>query len=137
MASGIGTGTKVFFATSAFVLNITNVTPPAASRPSVKTSHMGTTTSDTFVPGDLVDWGEAELEGWYDPAAAVDPPVNGSAETAVIIYPDDSREAFSCFVTGWKRGVPIEDMMTCTLTIKVTGTPGSGSGSGSGTGTGA
>ena len=116
----IGTGTTITFSTG-FFAEIVDISGPEASRESVQVSHMGTTTAHIFLPTDLVDWGDLTVELLLDPQTK--PPVNAVAETVTITFPDSAATtwAFSGFMTGFDLGIPLEDRMTATATIKVTG----------------
>lgn len=114
----IGTGTSIAFA-SGFFAEILDVSPPGATRKSIETSHMGTTDDHTFMPGDLVDRGEAKIEMAFDPAT--EPPIDQPAESCTITFPDGSTWTFTAFMTGYDPKVPLEDRMTASATLKVTG----------------
>ncbi len=122
MAIGTGTGTTVTFGTSGFTGNIMNVSQDGISRPSVDTSHMGTTTARTFTPGDLYDGGEITLSVQWDPAAATKPPISAAAETITIAFKGGANTAqFSGFVTEYGNDIPMEELMMTEITIKVSG----------------
>lgn len=116
----IGTGIVITFSTG-FLAEILDVSPPGASRESIQTSHMGTTSAHTFTPADLVDWGELIVEMAFDPSTAV--PMNSVAEAITITFPDSGAAVwtFQGFMTGFEPSAPLEDRMTATATIKVTG----------------
>lgn len=114
----IGTGTSITFSTG-FLAEILDITPPGPSRGAVDTSHMGTSSYKTFIPTDLVDWGELKVEMAFAPSA--DPPIEDVAESIVITFPDATTWTFSGFMTNFEAKVPLEDKMTATATIKVTG----------------
>ena len=116
----IGTGITISFS-SGFLAEILDVSPPGASRESIQTSHMGTTSAHTFTPADLVDWGELVVEMAFAPSTS--PPMNGAAQTIVIVFPDTGAAiwTFQGFITGFEPSAPLEDRMTATATIKVTG----------------
>jgi hypothetical protein len=119
----VGTGTSISFGTSGFTADILDISPPNASRVSIETSHMGTTTAHTFTPGDLVDWGELGFDIVFDPTSANIPPIKNSAETVTITFPDSgaSTWAFSAFVITFDPGVPMEDRATASVSCKVSG----------------
>jgi len=120
MAIDTGFGTTLTWGSSSFTAELFEVTPPGASRESIDTSHMSTLSGAmTFIPADLVDWGEATFSVAFDPSTS--PPVNAAAETITITFPDETTWAFSGFVTGYEPTVPMDDKMTADLTIKVTG----------------
>lgn len=122
----VGTGTTISFGTSSFSAEILNVNQSGISRPSIKTSHMTTTSSDTFMPADLVDEGEVTLDFAFNPNNQ--PPIRGAAETITITFPiptgssNGATAVFSGFCTGWEWTDPLEDKMTASATLKVSGT---------------
>ena len=73
MPADIGTGASVTFATTAYAANVISIGAVSAERPAVDSTHLGTTTARTFVPGDLIDWGELTLTVQYD--GSVEPPI--------------------------------------------------------------
>ena len=81
-AGDIGTGATVATSTSAFTANYTNISWGGISRPSIKSSHLGTTGYDTFVIGDLTDPGEVTLEVFYN--TAILPPVRATARRSFL-----------------------------------------------------
>ena len=115
-----GTGTTIAFASS-FFAQILAIRHTGVSRPSIKTSHMGTTTIDTFIAGDLTDNGSYDIDISFDAATA--PPTTAAASSCVITFPGTSLNVwtFSAFVTGMSETIPLEDLMTATVTIKVAG----------------
>jgi len=123
--SDIGTGVTIVFGTSAFLAHLESVDGPHMQRESVKTSHMGTTTNHTFMPGDLVDNGEIQMTIHFDPSQT--PPIAAVAETVTITWPLPAGKttpatwAASCFATAFNPGARLEELMTATLTLKVSG----------------
>lgn len=121
----ITTGTSVAFATSGFAMNIDSIEPPNSSREAINTSHLGTTSSHTFTPSDLVDNGELNFNGHFDPDLV--PPRNGAAEQITITWPLESGEStaatwvFSGFLTNYQPTGSNEEKATCTATFKITG----------------
>jgi hypothetical protein len=117
----IGTGTTITFGTSGFTGEILEITGPDGSRVSVPTSHLGTTVAHTFMPGDLVDWGEVSLEIAFDPTE--DPPIDEAPESITITFPnsDTTSWEFTGFVTGFNVRTPLEERMTATMRLKITG----------------
>lgn len=125
MAIDNGTGASITFGTSSFSATVTAINGEAIERVAIETSHLGTTTARTFIPGDLFDPGEVSLELLFDPDNK--PPLNGAAETITVTFPVAAGEtngatwAASGFVTGFSYGVPLEELMTGTMTIKLSG----------------
>lgn len=120
-----GTGASVTFGTSGFTANITAISHDGIERVSIPTSHLGTTTAHTFIPGDLFDPGELTLDLQHDGDNY--PPIDQAAETITVIFPLGSGEstaarwAFSGFATGYNYSIPLEDLMTGQLTVKASG----------------
>ena len=125
MPVDIGTGASVVFGTSSFTANFTSLSIDGITRISIPTSHLGTTTAHTFVPGDLIDAGEFSMEFQWDPDDY--PPIEGAIETITISFPLSSGGstkatfAFSGFMTNFSGAIPLEDLMTGSATVKITG----------------
>lgn len=121
----IGTGATINFGSSGFSAHITHIDHSGISRAVVETSHLGTTTARTFIPGDLYDGGTVALDLNFDPNDQ--PPITSTAETVTITFPVKAGQSsgasaqFSAFVSDWGYTVPLEDKMTATITLKVTG----------------
>ena len=126
----IGTGCTVSFNAKA-IGEILDISPPQESRSNVQTSHMGTTSSShTFTPTDLIDWGSVVIECAFDASDAF----NGTSQaieavyalgtkSMIITFADSATSTwtFDCFLTGYEPSMPLEDRMTARLTFKVTG----------------
>lgn len=125
MSVDIGTGASVTFGTSGFTANITNISWSGIERASIQTTHLGTTTAHTFTPGDLFNPGELSLEIQFDPDDY--PPIDAAAETVTVTFPlstggsSAATWAATGFSTGFELGVPLEELMTGTLTVKFSG----------------
>ena len=121
----VGTGTSAAFATSSFTGSIMGITRSGVERPSIPTSHLGTTDDHTFMPGDLVDQGSYDFALQFDPDTT--PPIDGAAEVITITFPLPSGQStpatavFTGFVVSRGEEVPLEDLMTASFTVKVTG----------------
>jgi len=131
-STDIAHGITISFGTSGFSANLTDITPPAAERESIDTSHQGTTSFKTFTPADLAEWGSLEVTIHFNPAT--DPPIDQAAETVTITWPDSDTWAFTGFMTNYAGDAPHNGLMTGTATVKVSGdvTISSASASGSG-----
>ena len=114
-----GWGTSLTMATSQFTCQITDCTPPGATRAVIDTSHTLTSEAKTFIPSDLVDWGELKLEIGFDPG--VSPPINEDPETCTLTFKNGETWVFQGFMTGYEPKGPLEDKMTADVTLKVTG----------------
>ena len=120
-----GTGGSITFGTSGFTANISNINWDGIERVSIPTSHLGTTTAHTFIPGDLYDPGEISLDIQFDPDNF--PPINSAAETITVNFPLSSGGSTAAdweatgFCTGASNVVPLEALMTGTITLKISG----------------
>ncbi len=118
MATDVGTGSTITFS-SGFMAEINNISHSGISRESVDTSHMGTTTARTFIPGDLFDPGEITVELNFN--TNVKPPILEAAETVTVTFPTSDTWAASGFMTSFEYDDPFEGKMTATATIKFSG----------------
>lgn len=118
MAADVGTGTTLSF--SGFTYNVLSASW-SMSRASIDTSHMGTTTARTFMPGDLYDAGEVTFEVQFDPT--IDPPVAGAAATLTVVWAGlaNTSWAASAVLTSFDASGSLEELMTATATFKLTG----------------
>lgn len=125
MPVDLGTGTTVTFGTSSFTANLVSVDWDGIERASVQTSHLGTTSAHTFIPGDLYNPGEITMNIQFNPDNA--PPISSAAETITVTFPLSSggitaaNWAGTGFATGFTAGVQLEELMTGTLTVKMSG----------------
>lgn len=120
-----GFGTTITFS-SGFLAEIRNITGPSMSREFIDTSHAGTTGGyRTYIPQDLADGGELEVEMLFDPDS--DPPIDGAAEAVTITWPMPSGGttaatwAFQGALVGFDVTAPYDDLMTATARLKVLG----------------
>ena len=120
-----GHGCSITFGTSAFAGVLLAINGYAFSRPSIETSKMSTTTNHTFMPADLVDRGEIELEFEFDPSLT--PPIASAAETVTITFPvpsglsTGSTWAASAFMTNYAPSAISGQRMPATAPLKVSG----------------
>lgn len=119
MAVGVpddGLGATLTLGTSTWESNavITSITPDAITREALDTSHLGTTTSKTFIPTDLRDNGGFSCEFTADAANTVCPPM-AAAETVTITYPPPS---------GATNGATISGSAFCTEYTPLSAAPG-------------
>lgn len=126
MAQDVGTGATLTFSANtgwdSSAVDIQTISWSGISREAIETTHLGTTTARTFMPGDLYDPGEVTMELSYDDG--VDTPIllADTAETITLTFPT-SGATFACsgFCTSFEVNVPLEERMTATLTWKMTG----------------
>ena len=128
----VGTGSTIVFGTSAWAakvtkisidgielaeLDITNLSNPAAGA--------GEIGGRTFMLGDLADPGSITIEGHFNPDLI--PPIRGVAETVTLTFPVSAGAptaatyVFSGATKSFQVGVPLEELMTFTMTVKVLG----------------
>jgi hypothetical protein len=113
------TGASITFATG-FFAEILDFNGPGMTRESLRTSHLGSTTWHSFIPGDLTDPGELSLTLGFDPST--DPPINDAAETCTITFPDGSTWSGTAFMISFTPRGALEEIMTADATVKFTGT---------------
>ena len=132
-AVDVGTGASVTFA-SGFVARLLSLSLDDAAREAIKTTYMGSTAGDdtdnfgghTYIPGQLSDAGSVTMEIHFNPDTL--PPIGSAAETFSIDFDtygtDTENTAWdgTGFLTSMDVGVPLEDVMTATITVKLTST---------------
>ncbi len=125
-ATDVGFGITLTFS-SGFFAEITNV-DGSMSRDPVDTTHSTTTGGyKTFIPSDLIDHGEVEVELHFDPDVGTGIPIDGAAETVTITFPtpvggsSGATWAASGFLTNFSFSAPIDDKMTANATLKLSG----------------
>lgn len=116
-------GTTISFA-SGFCAKIIKADTQEMKREAIKTSHFGTADGfHTFVPSDLADPGGLDVELQFNPSAT--PPITSPAETVTLSMKKEDGTtvtwSFQGFMTGYKAGLPLDGLSTCTCTIKASG----------------
>ncbi len=118
----LGTGVAATY-NSSFFADALSISWGGISREPIETTNLGTTVARTFVPGDLYDPGELSVEMQLAPA--VSPPIitGAAAETVTLTYTDSGAATWACsgFMTSFEVGVPLEERVTGTATIKYSG----------------
>lgn len=127
-----GFGTTITFQSGLFA-EIRGVRRSGLARDSLETTHMGSTNGwRTFMPSDLKDPGEIEVDLLFDPAtkmAAIKTAIAAAAETITITYPiksghtNPATDACSGFMTSFDSDDPHDAIMTGTAKLKLTGEP--------------
>jgi hypothetical protein len=130
----VGTGASVTFQAgtgAAVFAQIEDIQLNGFSRGFVETTHMATTAARTFFPTDLYDPGEIvvvfQIDVNLDYSAAI--ANNGSTTACILIFPDSTGGSgaggqvsfVGGFLTNIDFGVPLEDKMLATATVKLTG----------------
>ena len=124
MASDIGTGTTITAsgsnATWAALVEVLNIDfSDLWQREAINFSHMETTGAHVFKPTDLYDPGSITVSVQFDPAAVIVPAA--AAENWTVTFPGGETFICSGFITSYGKGIPMEEKMTQTFTIKLTG----------------
>src|SRR5690349_10501046 len=108
-------GTQIAFA-SGFLAKITNFTLPEEAREKIDISHtLSPDSRREYMPEDLVDSGDLEVELIFD--AAADPPIDDPAEPVTITFPSGTTWEFDGFLTNYGGEAPIDDKMSATATL--------------------
>lgn len=122
-----GFGVSISFS-SGFVALVRSVRKRGPTREPIDTTHAASTNGyATFIPSDIKDVGEIEVDMLFKPDTT--PPITGSAETVTITYPvpsglsNGATWAASGFLTSFESEAPYDGVMTATAVIKLTGAP--------------
>ena len=124
MGADVGTGTTLTFGTSGFTANLLSVDGPGMTRESFQTSHMGTTTWHEHIPGNLSDGGEVTVEYQFEGDDVYPTLIGAVAEVITINVAGDGAGkiySFSGFATATTPAIPLEDIMTASVTLKAAG----------------
>ena len=127
--SDVGTGATLTLGTSTWTPQITSISWDDVSREVIDITHLGVTGGREFGPSDLYDPGGISIEGNWDPNldSAKVPPYAAAAETFTITFPLQAGDATAAtvagtgFITNFSVGIPLEDRITFTATIKYSG----------------
>ncbi len=127
-----GFGTTITFQTGLFG-EVRNVNGSNLSRADLETTHMTSTNGyRTYIPADLKDPGELQIQILWDPAtkaAAIKTAIGAAAETITVTFPIKSGQTnpatwvCSGFMTNFDFDDPYDAIMTGTATLKLTGEP--------------
>lgn len=110
-----------------------SVTPPESSIDQVEVTHMKSPNRRREYIPTLSDNGTVSCEMNFVPGSATDILIEslitaGHVVGAQIEYPNGTVVAFDCSVSGYTKGVPVDDRLTATVEFQVTGdvtiTPG-------------
>ncbi len=99
-----------------------------ATRASLETTHLATSSARTFMPEDLPDYGDMTVEFYHIDSIA---PPYAAAETITVTYPlgagQSGAATFACsgFLTDYKPGDPVGvgEIMLGSAKWKFTGAP--------------
>lgn len=130
--ASIGYGTTVEMADVAtpttfdYLGEVKSVTPPSDTTDSHDATHMGSPNrTREFVEG-LTDPGEFSFEMNLVPGSASDIALTAAKGKRKLIrqtYPNGRQLLFYGFRTGYEKSVPVDDIMSATVTFKVSGEP--------------
>lgn len=95
-----GNSATVAFGTSGFSANVYSIGGTSQSREALEDSHLGTTNQKTFIPADLIEPGEFEIEFEWDQSFSTFPPIAAAAETVTITFPLKSGETTAATLAG-------------------------------------
>ena len=115
-----GGGTTIAFGTSGFAASLLEIGGMDVSRGFHETTHMGTTTAQTFSPNDLYDPGGVDITFVVVGGNSV--PIAQAAETVTIDWGGDGNTwAFSGFLTDYSPQASRGEQMIATARLKATG----------------
>jgi len=123
---GSGASFQIFTGGSYVVVaQVANITPPNRSRDAVEATTLGSGGDRVFIPG-LRDGGEISIElrytsGNYAALAAL-LSATGTTNVRCVDPAGDTWEA-AIILTDLSPEIPMDDVMTCTATMKVSGAP--------------
>ena len=124
MASDIGTGTTIVggtgSATQSAAWEVLSIDfNDVWSREDIDFSHMETTGGKDFKPSDLYDPGTLVVTVQFDDTITLVP--TPAIEAWTVTFPGGATFICNGYIKSWGKGVPLEDKMTQTITIKLTG----------------
>ena len=127
MAVVPGTSATVKLGGNELALGVLSIAIGGMSRPAIDITTMGSGSFRDYMAGNLVDPGELVVELLMDSligTTATQPEFLDVASGAVIVtMPDGTHKiTASGIVTGLDIGIPVEDRMVATMTIKLHGT---------------
>jgi hypothetical protein len=116
-----GTGVTVTFGTSAFSAQLLDVDWSGRTRDALKSSHMGTTGTHTYIPADLKEGGELSMTYHFNCTDATETLLGAAAETVTVAWNTGVSWAASCFCIEVGASAKIGETMTQTIKLKVAG----------------
>ncbi len=115
-------GTTITFGTSSYSAQVTSVSRTGNTRTALKTSHLGTTGAHTYIPSDLIEEGQLDVEIIYDPD--LPPPLSAVAETITLTFPvpsgltNGATHSGTGFLIEKNYELPLDDLMVGGYTIQ-------------------
>ena len=125
--AAVGTGATLTTGELAtFALNITSISFSGISRESIDTTHMGTGEARTFIPGDLYDPGQIEIEFQVPTDSPLtnfklEDVLQDATTTFVLTLTEGGDWTGNGFVTDISFDVPLEELVTGSVTLKCSG----------------
>ena len=111
----LGTGITVSFQSGLFA-EILDYGQSNQSRPAIDVSHMESASRE-YMPGDLVDWGQMDLEIAFDPAADYITALKAPVESVTVTYRDGSTYVGNAFMTEMEITGTLEERMTANAVL--------------------
>lgn len=134
MAKTIGYGSILTVTTTTAateVGQIRNISGPGVSGNDVDTTCLDSSTNYRTFSSGLLDAGEVTFGVVYDPANVSHKRLTyymgQRSEKTFIVYHGSSTgdtDQFQAYVKGMSREIPLDDLITCDITLKVSGIPG-------------
>ncbi len=109
--------------------NVTNISVTGASRPSLSTANLASTVTNPFIGGALMDWGSITMDFNLAPGDGntilTEAKVVGGTNLVVTLDTAASVTfTVAAFCTDYDAfTVPLEDVVTCSITWKCAGLP--------------
>jgi hypothetical protein len=94
-----GNSGTISLSSSAISMSFTKIGEWQTTRNKLEASHLGTVGLKEYVPDDLAEPGEVEVEGFFDPRNDL-PNINAAAETITITYPKEATGATAATLAG-------------------------------------
>lgn len=135
MVKTVGYGSIITVATSTSgtleLAQLRNISGPGVSGNDVDTTTLDSSSNYRTFVGGLLDPGEVTFQMIYDSTSITHARLAYYMRTRLTktytIYHGSSAgdtDAFVAFVKGMAREIPLDDVITCDVTMKVTGIPG-------------
>jgi hypothetical protein len=116
-----GTGATVTFGTTGFAPQLIDVSADGRSRDALKSTHMGTSGTHTYIPADLVEGGEFSMTYYFNCTDATGTLLAAAAEVVTIAWASGVSWAASCFCIDVGASAKIGETMQQTIKMKVAG----------------
>ena len=114
-------GNGATFSYTGLTGNFTSIEFDGFIREVIESSHLGTTTSKTFIPDDLYDAGTVSVSGQMDVSVAYGTPMTAAESSLVITWDTAVSITANAFATSFKYGSQNGQIQEFTATFKLTG----------------